>query len=74
MWYLQLQSLETLTLIIAHYEVSLICLEWWIRHFVKFIKRDLISKFNKYFKMLWSLSSICFPHPNMSYGVYVYVF
>ena len=51
MWYLQLQSLETITLIVAHYEVCLISLAWWIWHFLKFIKRDLISKFNKYFKM-----------------------
>jgi len=38
-------------LIITHYEVSLICLVWWIWRFVKYIKRDFISKFNKYFKM-----------------------
>jgi hypothetical protein len=33
--------------IITHYEVNLICLVWWIRHFVKFIKRDFVSTFNK---------------------------
>jgi len=29
----------------------LICLLWWIWHFVKFITRDFVSKFNKYFKI-----------------------
>ena len=50
LWYIPIQCLEIVTLIITHYEVSLICLLWWIWHFVRFIKRDFVSKFNKYLK------------------------
>jgi len=30
MWYIQIQCLELVTWINTHYEVSLICLVWWI--------------------------------------------
>ena len=51
LWYLQIQCLEISTLIVSYYEISLIYLMWFIYHFVYFVKRILVSKFNKYFKM-----------------------
>jgi hypothetical protein len=65
-----------ITLIITHYKVNLICLVWWIRHFVNFIKRHFVSKFNKcllIYAFLLIGQTLVFNTANISLSLSLYV-